>query len=360
MLNLNRVFAVLRSVLCVAILPVAITGFMLGAVATAKSGSIDGGDGSPPALRTNQQMIEEIKKRPDFDIEDIIAVFRFVFFSLPDVVRVYPTENYYYFDFYRDGVRYAGNMRLAAVDRDKNIFHFAYFAAANSATSDGEMHYKRLSAKDGVKVEKLDRFAYKVHYQGKQVVFQLNDLSDVKPPEGLLRDNEVYIGPVFDESGLQFFLVFNPDRKIFHYIFNENEPVPDELLQSLVAERILIGRRTGFAFYKDHYIDRKLLIGVHTFNMLVNNYYDGPFDQLPDNFITSDKLMKAIEASDPSVAGRIDRYGYLKGVEGRYLIGPYLGYSDPSELIPFDRCATDPSIPRDIYPGCFAIQGGGQ
>jgi len=360
MLNLDRVVALLRSVRCFVVLVGAVASFMLCAAAAAKNDSTDANRESSPVLRTNQHLMEEIKKRPAFDIDDMTAVFRFVFFSLPDVVRVYPTENYYYFSFYRGGIQYAGNLRLAAVDRDTGILHFAYFAAANISTRDGEMHYKALSTTDGVKVKKLDRFQYKVHYQGKEVVFSLNDLSDVKPPKGLLRNKEVYIGPVFDESGIQFFLVFNSDRKIFHYILNEIEPVPDELLQSAVSERILIGRRTGFAFYKDHYIDRKLLIGVHTANVLVNNYYDGPFDQLPDNFITSDKLMKSIETSDPSVAGKIDRFGYIKSSGGRYLIGPYLSYSDPWKLAVMDKCATDSTISREVYPSCFAIQGGGQ
>ena len=34
--------------------------------------------------------------------------------QLPERVKVYPTENYYYFGFLHDGIRYAGNIRLDA------------------------------------------------------------------------------------------------------------------------------------------------------------------------------------------------------------------------------------------------------
>jgi hypothetical protein len=31
----------------------------------------------------------------------------------------------------------------------------------------------------------------------------------VKPPAGALRADETFIGPIFDESAIRFFLVFN-------------------------------------------------------------------------------------------------------------------------------------------------------
>jgi len=310
-------------------------------------------------LRTNQDFIEQISKAPPFDVEDATAVFRFVFRSLPDAVRVYPTENYYYFKFFHGGIEYAGNLRLAASDRDRGILHFAYFVDANASSSEGEMRYVPLSREHGVSVEKAGGLEYVVGYEGKRVRFRLNDLSAVKPPPGLLRDNEVYIGPVFDESGLEFFLLFNPDLKIFHYVLNETGPRPEQFMASNVAERIVIGKRTGFAFYLDHHTERKVLIGVHAANVIVNNYYDGPFDQLPDNFNNSDTLKEAIEASDPSVKGMIDRFGYFSTGEGRYLIGPYLQYSSAEELLPFDQCASDGNLARERYGACLAIQGGG-
>ena len=314
-----------------------------------------------PALSTNQQMIENLSARPGFDIDDIGSVLAYVMSELPSEVKVYPTENYYYFRFHHGGIDYAGNIRLAASDRDDGVVHFAYFPAANAGAREGRMHYQPLTEADGVKVEKLGPLVYSLSYRDRAIRFLLNDLSDVHPPASLVNDNEIYLGPVFDESAIQFFLIYNRDLKLFHYVLNETEAVPEEFRPASFTDRILIGRRTGFAFYRDsRKDDRKILVGVLAANVAVNNYYDGPFDQLPDNFNNDDRLKNAIEESDPSVAGRLDRFGYFDTGEGRYLIGPYMQYSQEQQLASFHLCATNPDVAPMLYYGCFAIQGGGQ
>ena len=72
-----------------------------------------------PQIKTNQSYIEEVDRQTKLAIDDPMAVFTFVFNSLPDRVKVYPTENYYYFTFVHDGVPYNGNVRLDASDRDQ-------------------------------------------------------------------------------------------------------------------------------------------------------------------------------------------------------------------------------------------------
>lgn len=317
-------------------------------------------DAALPDLHTNQEMLDDLNKQPAFDVKDVPDVFAFVLGSLPDEVKVYPTENYYYFTFRHGGLDYAGNIRLAASDRDTGIVHFAYFSAATVNGKEGDMSYLPLSAADGVELTKLDPLNYRVAFRGKSVVFHLNDLSKVVPPGGIVTASEDYIGPVYDESGLQFYLLFNRDLKIFHYVLNEQAPVPEEFRPTDFSERILIGHRTGYALYQDQRIARKILIGIQFANAAVNNYYDGPFDQLPDNFLQGETLKDAIEASSPSVAGRIDRYGYFSTGEGRFLIGPYLQYQTATDLSAFDLCATNSALPPEQYYACFAIQGGGQ
>ena len=105
-----------------------------------------------------------------------------------------------------------------------------------------------------------------------------------KPPEDVLRAGERYLGPVFDESGIRFFLGFNPDLKQFSYILDETVAVADELIETRVSPSLTVGRRTGFAFVKDRYAPRHILVGVYAGNIASNNYLDGPFDQLPDAF----------------------------------------------------------------------------
>ena len=55
-----------------------------------------------PRLETNQSYLEEVMRTATLSINDPIAVFAFVLGSLPDRVKVYPTENYYYFAFVCD------------------------------------------------------------------------------------------------------------------------------------------------------------------------------------------------------------------------------------------------------------------
>ena len=76
-------------------------------------------------------------------------------------------------------------------------------------------------------------------------------------------------------------------------------------------------------------------------NSRVNNYFDGPFDQLPDNFIEGETLREAILAVEPTLTGKIDRYGISPGGPDRYMIGPYRHYRTDDDLMVFHSCATD-------------------
>jgi hypothetical protein len=176
------------------------------------------------------------------------------------------------------------------------------------------------------------------------------------PPASALGPNERYLGPVSDESGIRFFLVFNSELKLFHYILDETVPVADELFPAHATNRILIARRTGFAFYDEHRLKRKILIGVFEANGSVNNYFDGPFDQLPDNFIKGNELHDAIVAVDPALKGQIDSHGGSPDGSSRYLIGPYTYYRTEQDLLPFHECATVKSIPRELYYACFVVR----
>jgi len=312
-----------------------------------------------PTLHTNQQFIEETRQQSDMDITDIKQVLGFILDALPKKVKVYPTENYYYFSFYWHGYKYAGNLRLAARDRDEGKIHFAYFPAANVSSEDGEMHYKALTAEDGVKVSKKSDLVYEVSFAGKTTTFELNDLSSMKPPAGTVSADESFIGPMMDESGFKFYLIYNNKHKLFHYVLNETEPLPDLFEPMAETPRITIGRRSGFAFYQDRVMKRKILIGVNSTNVIMNNYYDGPFDQLPDNFLKGDELKNAVMASDKSTKGKIDKYLYFINGEGRYLISPYIQYEQPTDLLFFDECAASQGLPDSEYHRCLAVEGGG-
>ena len=72
-------------------------------------------------------------------------------------------------------------------------------------------------------------------------------------------------------------------ERSFHYLLDETVKVADDFFPVKYSERVLVGKRTGFAFYND--TPRRILIGTFERNSQLNTYFDGPFDQLPDNFI---------------------------------------------------------------------------
>lgn len=306
-----------------------------------------------PKLQTNQEYIDELYRNEKAPTDDKQEMLQFVLKNLPDRVKIYPTENYYYFSFYSGGVRYAGNIRLDASDRDKGRLHFAYFIDSVEWKDDQKVNYAVMDSAEGVNVEKIERFLYRVTAGGRSVLFELNDLSAVRPPEGALDHDERFIGPVFDESGIRFFLVYNTKLKLFHYILDETVPVPDELHRIKSTDRILLGTRTGFAYYRDLKRERKILIGVYEGNTLANNYFDGPFDQLPDNFIEGDDLLKAILEVAPNLKGTIDRFGGSFDGSERFLIAPYLYYWREEDLFVVHRCASGPQGSGPRYYECF-------
>jgi hypothetical protein len=309
-----------------------------------------------PRLYTNQEYLEDVSRVTALPLDDPKAMLAYVLESLPDRVNVYPTENYYYFYFYHEGTRYAGNIRLDAKDRDEGKLHFAYFAELTEWQKNDAVEYRLFGKDDGVNLERIEPLVYRVTLGTRSVVFALNDLSKVAPPATALTQDDQFLGPVFDESGIRFFLVFNKRLKIFQYVLDETVKVADELFPSRLTNRILIGRRTGFAFYNDHRADRRILIGVFEANGSVNNYFDGPFDQLPDNFLKGDELRQAIIQADPSQEGKIDSHGGSPDGSSRYLIGPYIYYRTEEDLLPIHECATSKDIPRDLYHACFVVR----
>ena len=304
-------------------------------------------------LHSNETEIGELLRDGRLAINDPIAVFRAVLKNLPERVQVYPTENYYYFRFTQHGVAYAGNIRLAAADRDQGKVNFAYTEVLTVWNAEPKNHYAVLGQGQGVTVEKAGPLRYRVTQADKTVTFMLNDLSGVRPPPETMRADETFLGPIFDESAIRFFLVFNARLKIFHFVLDETTPAADQITALKGSEPVQIGKRTGFAFYP--FDGRKILVGVDARQSRLNTYLDGPFDQLPENFIEGEALREAILASDPAVKGKIDRLGNFIDSSGRYLIHPYLLYRQAGDLALFRRCVTSKAVAAADRAACFVI-----
>lgn len=332
------------------------TGGALAAVALAASlAAAAAQDAGAPKLDTLEAYVDEVTRPAALDVKEPMAVFAFVLNSLPGRVKVYPTENYYYFNFYYGGAPYAGNIRIEPGDDGATAVHFVYYEDWSEWRPDSPLTHVVLDASRGVTVEKLERLVYRLTYGGRSVVFALNDLSQVRPPADALAPGETFIGPIFDESAIRFFLVYNSKLKVFLYVLDETVKVAEDFFPAGRSDRILVGKRTGFAFYRDRLRDRKILVGVFEANYRLNTHFDGPFDQLPDNFIEGDTLQKAILEVAPGLKGRIDRFGSFPDGAVRFLIKPYATYRTVSELYGVDKCARA-KLRAASYYACFVAE----
>jgi len=283
----------------------------------------------------NQKFIDGLYY--NLDLSNPHAVFNLIFSELNDSVKVYPTENYYYFHFNAWGKTIWGNLRLDASDRDQGIIHLGYFQYdENGERQDRVGNLKSFSEKDGVIVKRLDRFTYSVEYSGKTVIFRLNDMAISPPNNANLIDDEVFVGPIFDESGLKFFIIYNKEEKHFIYILDEEGYTPEEFVR--LNEDLVIGKRTGFALYIDKENNRKILVAVHGNSTDRNNYSDGPFDQLPDNYASETNIKEYIEEAYPYTKGTIDEFGGYFGRQSRVIIFPYDVYYKYEDLAFVKNC----------------------
>ena len=310
------------------------------------------GAAAPLKLHTNQEIIDDLLNPNDLDIKNPDAVFAAVFEQLAPKVTVYPTESYYYFTFQLNGINYAGNIRFDAADQFDGKVHFAYANEYAYWRKPLDPVYKKMGPDDGVKTEQLGKFLYKITFKGKTVEFVLPDLSGVKPAPGMLRDDEVYLGPSWDEFGVQFFLIFNKTAKTFLYLLNET-PKVDLYEPSKLSPAVTVGNRTSFVFYKDKLLDRKILMGDFIGHTMLNDYFDGPFDQLPDNYVPGTALLDAILEVEPGLKNeKADRYGADPTGEFRYGITSYKYYGRIADLKPIVDCAEKNSDPA-VYYKCF-------
>jgi len=313
-----------------------LSAIMLLSVLNAQEKSImtAGTEASSYIIKTNEDYISSIKR--NIDLNNTLEVFEIVFNSLKPEVAVYPTENYYYYQFEISGRTIKGNIALFANDRDKGNLNFAFEEVSDMPVNSSDMieGVATLNAKDGVNIQKVNSFEYIVTYKNRSVKFLLNKL-DINQPNSLkLQKNETYVGNTFDESGLRFHLVYNSIYKNLFWVLNEEFFVPDNFAE--LIDNVIVGKRTGFIFFNDRTLGRKILFGVNHQNISLNNWFDGPFDQLPDNYIETGEvvLKEYIEESYPFCRDKIDKYGhFLNDNDTRVAISSYLAYNSYIDVL---------------------------
>ena len=258
-----------------------------------------------------------------------LEVFRALFMEMPARIFILPSENCLYFSFsHASQAEYRGCLSIRLRPEETGGLRFFY-----KRVGEVKGHAEFLSADEGLRLVRLGQFSYSLELDGKRVDFDFQQLPLVKPSRTVLRSSELYLGPAFDESGLHFSLLFDQETNCFLWILNDDFPTHDSYADA--RDCLQIGRRTKFAFLKDHRNRRRVLVGVSRAEAQANSYYDGPFDQLPDNYIATGQveLQNYIELNNPDRRGHIDQFGFFKLLPAyRVAIMPYHFYDQPSDL----------------------------
>ena len=129
------------------------------------------------SISLNEKSIQLLDQHLKADLDNPRAVFAEILKQLPKTVKVYPTENYFYFHFFHDSQRYAGNIRLAQPGIASGKVMFNYFLATTSWHFDEKDHFVILGQKDGVKIISKTPLQYSISVDGTSVLFKLNDLT---------------------------------------------------------------------------------------------------------------------------------------------------------------------------------------
>ena len=311
-----------------------------------------GGPGGAGPRLDLHQVLAEAWQAGDLDLADRDAVLAWVFRQLPDEVRVYPTENYYYWRLAAGGREIRGNFRPASGLREKGQISFAYEEwqeFPDAALAKGRISAARhLGAAEGLGVTCPDPLTCDVSLAGKTVRFHLLALPQLPPAApGLLGPGERFIARTWDESGLPFFLCYETRARCFFWVLCEEQPVPETFVE--LAPGVSLGRRSGFCFWTDPArAGRKVLSAVREASIQRNDYFDGPFDQLADNYAAQVPLRATIEDAFPSLKGQIDLYGYFTSGPDRgqrVALTSYLGYATSAEALAFTLRAAAAPIP---------------
>lgn len=265
-------------------------------------------------------------------------VLRHVLAAAGDEIHVYPSEGYYYFQFQNGPQRIFGNLRFDVADAAEGRLNFGY-SSPRAFGDELVDHFSVLTAADGVALAAVSPFEYRLGFEGRTIRVRIHDaraeLAGPKP----LAAGETYVGPVFDESGVRLHLLFDEVENAFFFVLNGAVP-PAETYSALPgSERVEVGDRTAFAFYRDTARDRRILVGVSYANIRSNSYYDGPFDQLPDRFVAPEAMQALLERAYPHLRGQIGPRGlYLNSDYMRAMVAPYRLYDVPAQLEELAEC----------------------
>ncbi len=267
------------------------------------------------------------------------------------VAHIYPSENYYYFKFPWAGSLFSGSLRLSSDRREQGEVDYTCYQSYRGWVEPGDeiREQKRLSAAEGVLVEKIAPLHYRVTSGGEETLFILHSL-DHKSEGAPLKPEESRVGRAQDDSGVVFELIYNRELNDFYFLLDPKMSVPDTLVQ--LAPQTLISRRTGFVYYRAMHTQRYVLVAVNAGETRLNSYFDGPFDQLPENDYATLGFWDYVYKVYPDMVGNHTPGGTVSEDGMIFSLRPYRLYDGTSELGFIEMCANENPSETQII-GCM-------
>lgn len=259
----------------------------------------------------------------EFTFDDPARSAALLLAALPEWNIVYPSEQYYYFQFDTGVYRIGGNFRL--VDATDGAISIGYF----SRLDPGEYRSMKLKAENGwaITVRELEvGRVVRVSCDTVTREFFLPRRVEQVGSEIALPPNERFISGVTDESGVLLSMIWCDLIGQFAFVRYDGAGPTDRWVRVLIrGRRFEYGRDSRFVFFMEPETDRRILVGVARDEILENSYFDGPFDQVPPRL----SIKRLVESAYPYVklAGGIDEHGSFLRDEGtRIAISPYAQY----------------------------------
>ncbi len=310
------------------------------------------------AVTTNQSMIESLNMQDDLNIEDIDEVFEFVLRNTEPEIVVYPSEGYYYFKFYFRGNEIKGNIRFGSEGRDKGVLSFVYYYnISGQERSNFKTITKAYRPAENYRLELISVNHYLLQFRDVSKKVTINQLVADKNFVATLESYGLELNiPMMDESGIRFYLSYHTKARQFYYI---NDMKSDYESYYSYKGKLQVGARSEFVYYPlaD---DALVLVGVSLKNIFKNNFFDGPFDQLPDAAISKVNFKEFLIKAEPELAGKISNQGFIFSETGnRVAIANYIEYQKLTDLNALVLCeAANPfeCIQKSINNAAVAAQ----
>lgn len=253
------------------------------------------------------------------DFDNAKSVLRAVLQNLPAEPVVYPTEGYFYYKFQIGARTVSGNLRF--IDADTGTLHVGYFDDEDNA----QTRYHAFTAADGLMLSKVAEDVWDLAFDGLKARFRIAraDLAPqatLKPVQG-----ESVVSGILDESGNFFTLMWYEPKHAFYYVLNTDRGLTETFTPTSPGSRYRVGSESRYIVFDDQETGRMVLVGVKARNIRDNNYFDGPFDQVPPRLAIRAKLYAAYPYSRGR--GGLDEHGNFVDLDGqRVAISPYVDY----------------------------------